>query len=72
MTTYRSQDVTQVAIGTFASRVAGAAATWARTVYAPAGWRVFPVVAGGKKPLYKGWQRDATTDPEMIARYWRR
>ena len=27
---------------------------------------------GGKKPLFTGWQRDATTDPDLIARYWRR
>jgi hypothetical protein len=46
-------------------------ASWARTVYAPAGWRVFPLVPGGKKPLYTGWQRDATVDPGLIGRYWR-
>ena len=34
--------------------------------------RVFPLVPGEKRPLYKGWQRDATTDPEQIKRYWRR
>jgi hypothetical protein len=39
--------------------------------YASLGWRVFPVVAGGKRPLYRGWQRGATTDPEQVARYWR-
>jgi hypothetical protein len=39
--------------------------------YARLGWRVFPVVPGGKRPLYRGWQRDATTDPGQIARYWR-
>lgn len=49
-----------------------ATSDWARTVYAPAGWRLFPVVPGGKKPLYAGWQRDATTDPKLIARLWRR
>ena len=43
---------------------------WALT-YARLGWRVFPVVPGGKRPIYKGWQRDATTDPDLIARYWR-
>ena len=43
---------------------------WA-LAYAQLGWRVFPVVPGGKRPMYAGWQRDATTDPEMIARYWR-
>ena len=43
---------------------------WA-LVYAGLGWRVFPVERGGKKPMYKGWQADATTDPEQVARYWR-
>jgi hypothetical protein len=47
-----------------------AARDWA-LVYARLGWRVFPVVSGGKRPLYRGWQRDATTDPGQIARYWR-
>jgi Bifunctional DNA primase/polymerase, N-terminal len=23
--------------------------------YASLGWRVFPVMAGGKRPLYSGW-----------------
>jgi hypothetical protein len=40
--------------------------------YAALAWRVFPVVAGDKRPMYRGWQRDATTDPELIERYWRR
>lgn len=44
---------------------------WA-LLYGRLGWRVFPVVPGGKRPLYRGWQRDATTDPEPIGRYWRR
>lgn len=44
---------------------------WA-LLYGGLGWRAFPVVAGGKRPLYRGWQRDATTDPSQIARYWRR
>ncbi|MBF6604227.1 MAG: bifunctional DNA primase/polymerase [Chloroflexi bacterium] len=43
---------------------------WA-LVYGRLGWRVFPVVPGGKRPLYRGWQRDATSDPEQIGRYWR-
>jgi P4 family phage/plasmid primase-like protien len=43
---------------------------WA-LVYASLGWRVFPVVPGEKRPMYPGWQRDATTDPGVIARYWR-
>lgn len=43
---------------------------WA-LAYAGLGWRVFPVVAGGKRPAFAGWQRGATTDPNLIARYWR-
>ncbi len=43
---------------------------WA-LAYASLGWRVFPVVAGQKRPMYRGWQRDATTDPGLIGRYWR-
>jgi hypothetical protein len=39
--------------------------------YANLGWRVFPVVPGEKRPRYKGWQRDATSDPELVGRYWR-
>jgi hypothetical protein len=42
---------------------------WARS-YAELGWRVFPVEHGGKKPLYRGWQREATTDPEQIDHWW--
>jgi hypothetical protein len=43
---------------------------WA-LAYASSGWRVFPVVRGGKKPCFTGWQDDATTDPVLIARQWR-
>ena len=53
------------------SSAPGTTADWARDVYAPAGWRSFPVTPGGKKPLFTGWQRDATTDPAMVNLYWR-
>lgn len=39
--------------------------------YARLGWRVFVVRPGEKAPMYRGWQRDATTDPTLIARWWR-
>lgn len=44
---------------------------WA-LAYARLGWRVFPVMPGGKRPCFAGWQTDATTDPELIRRQWRR
>lgn len=44
--------------------------SWALT-YAELGWRVFAVVPGGKRPLYSGWQQDATTAPALIKRWWR-
>lgn len=40
-------------------------------LYARAGWRSFPVTAGKKTPMYKGWQQDATLDPKLIRQYWR-
>jgi len=49
---------------------ASAAQRWA-LAYASLGWRVFPVVHGQKRPLFKGWQQGATSDPELIGRYWR-
>jgi hypothetical protein len=44
-------------------------ATWAER-YASVGWRVFPIVPGQKRPVYSGWQKDATTDPKMCRQYW--
>jgi hypothetical protein len=44
---------------------------WAH-VYADLGWRVFPVVRGEKRPMYTGWQVDATVDHDRIDRWWRR
>lgn len=40
--------------------------------YAAIGWRVYPVVPGTKKASFRNWQADATSDPELIARQWRR
>jgi len=44
---------------------------WA-LAYAQLGWRVFPVVPRGKRPMYAGWQRDAdaagTPWPEVVER----
>ncbi len=42
---------------------------WAQS-YGAVGWRCFPVVPGGKRPMYAGWQRDATTDPDALARWF--
>jgi hypothetical protein len=38
---------------------------WA-IAYASLGWRIFPVVRRGKRPLLPGWQDDAPTDPGLI------
>lgn len=35
------------------------------------GWRVFPVVPGGKTPAVSGWQERATSDPRQIYWWWR-
>lgn len=45
------------------------AAQWAR-YYANAGWRSFPIWPGEKRPIYSGWQAGATTDSELIERYF--
>lgn len=34
------------------------------------GWRVFPLVPGGKTPAVKAWETRATTDPDRIRRCW--
>ncbi len=49
----------------------GRTASWA-LAYAALGWRVYPVEAGGKRPLFAGWLQDATTEPGLIGRWWRR
>lgn len=45
-------------------------AQWAQ-FYARAGFRSFPVWPGEKRPIYAGWQKDATTDPALLERYFR-
>lgn len=42
----------------------------AALVYASWGWRVLPVVPNGKLPATKHGVHDATTNPEVIARWW--
>ena len=44
-------------------------AEWA-LYYRRAGWRVFPIKRGEKRPIYDGWQSGATTDPDLIERYF--
>jgi hypothetical protein len=39
--------------------------------YAKLGWRVFPVWPGEKRPIYRGWPEDATTDPAMVTQYFK-
>lgn len=36
------------------------------------GWPVFPLVPGGKRPALSGWPQAATTDPDVVARWWAR
>jgi N12 class adenine-specific DNA methylase len=34
------------------------------------GFAVFPLNPGTKRPMFKGWERLASTDPHQIARWW--
>jgi hypothetical protein len=43
----------------------------AALTYAELGWRVHPC-RRDKTPLTASWKRDATTDPQVIAAWWRR
>lgn len=40
--------------------------------YAARGWRVFPAIPKGKRPLIKRWQHEASTDPAKIKSWWQR
>jgi hypothetical protein len=42
----------------------------AALMYASLGWHVIPVVPNGKVPATQHGVKDATTDPEQIARWW--
>lgn len=42
----------------------------AALIYASWGWHVLPVVPNGKVPATQHGVKDATTDPEQIARWW--
>jgi hypothetical protein len=44
----------------------------AAAAYAAAGVAVFPCAPGAKRPLTRRGFADATTDPEQVARWWRR
>jgi hypothetical protein len=41
-------------------------------LYASLGSRCFPLEPNGKRPLRGGWQADPTSDPDRVARTWRR
>ena len=43
---------------------------WA-LAYAALGFRLLPLWPGEKRPLYDNWPNDATTDPELLGRYFR-
>jgi hypothetical protein len=43
----------------------------AAAFYAGIGWPVFPVEAGGKVPMVKDWPNRASTDPGVVAAWWR-
>lgn len=34
------------------------------------GWKIFPVISGGKRPLIKKWEAYATDDAEQIKAWW--
>jgi len=42
----------------------------AALIYASWGWRVLPVVPNGKLPATQHGVHDATTNPDIISRWW--
>ena len=40
--------------------------------YAEKGLAVFPLIPRSKEPIYKGGFQKATTDPEIIKKWWRK
>ncbi|MGO3153453.1 MAG: bifunctional DNA primase/polymerase [Galactobacter sp.] len=54
------------------TRVSDARLPLAAREFAGAGVPVFPCVPGGKRPLTERGFHDATTDPEVVAAWWRR
>ena len=46
--------------------------TAAALAYAALGWRILPCEPAGKRPMIEGWPRRATTNPDLIRRWFGR
>ena len=57
---------------TFSTRTPLGESTICKTAleYAERGWKVFPLAPNIKKPAFEGWQEKATTDPDIIRKWW--
>jgi len=44
----------------------------AAQAYATNGFRAFPLLPAGKRPLRRGWQSEATSDPAAVHELWQR
>lgn len=42
----------------------------AALAYAKRGWRVIPIIPGGKRPILDDWPNEASTDPPKITEWW--